>query len=143
MNPENLHPPFKKGQSGNPRGRPKEPWREWLNSDRVGPILREQLLRIALDKREDRDPRARQSVPPRPRPRPSERDRGDGDAGPAHDHAKIDVRGDAEDAGDERREEAGRSSKDRHYEGAAILVPGQFVPRLTMYRILFLPVFMA
>jgi hypothetical protein len=31
MNPENVLPyRFKKGQSGNPRGRPKEPWREWL-----------------------------------------------------------------------------------------------------------------
>ena len=27
--PRNLLP-FKKGRSGNPRGRPKEPWKAWL-----------------------------------------------------------------------------------------------------------------
>jgi hypothetical protein len=37
--------------SGNPAGRPKEQWREWLKSDRVEPVLQEQLLRIALDRR--------------------------------------------------------------------------------------------
>jgi Family of unknown function (DUF5681) len=48
--PRNLKP-FKKGQSGNPRGRPKEPWREWLASDRVEPHLRELLLLFANDRR--------------------------------------------------------------------------------------------
>ena len=28
--PKNLRPPWKKGQSGNPRGRPPAPWKEWL-----------------------------------------------------------------------------------------------------------------
>lgn len=48
--PQNLRP-FKKGQSGNSRGRPKEPWREWLTSDRVKPQLREMLLEFANDRR--------------------------------------------------------------------------------------------
>ncbi len=61
MNPENLRPPFRKGGSGNPRGRPKEPWRVWLKSERVEPVLREQLLRIALDRRVTVETRVRVS----------------------------------------------------------------------------------
>jgi hypothetical protein len=60
MNPENVLPHrFKKGRSGNLRGRPIETWREWLNSDRVEPVLREQLLSIALDRRVRVETRAR------------------------------------------------------------------------------------
>jgi hypothetical protein len=48
--PRNLTP-FKKGRPANPRGRPKEEWRNWLKIDRAAPRLREQLLRTALDRR--------------------------------------------------------------------------------------------
>lgn len=63
-----LRKPFKKGQSGNPRGRPKEAWWDCPKSDRVEPILREQLLRIALDWRVKIETRVRVSRcgPPQP-----------------------------------------------------------------------------
>jgi len=49
--PGNLRPrpPWKKGESGNPRGRPPAPWREWLASQE--PEFREALARMANDKR--------------------------------------------------------------------------------------------
>ena len=44
---ENLKP-FKKGQSGNPSGRPKTPWRDWL--EQMEPEA-QQLLAAALKDR--------------------------------------------------------------------------------------------
>ena len=43
------------------RGRPKEPWRVWLKRDRVESVLREQLRRIALDRRVKVETRVRVS----------------------------------------------------------------------------------
>jgi hypothetical protein len=45
---KNLRPPWKKGQSGNPRGRLPSPWRAWLSG--VEPNARETLEGLLKNK---------------------------------------------------------------------------------------------
>lgn len=54
---QGLKPPWKKGQSGNPRGRPPTPWRPWLTSQEPG--FREALAALARDARIKPETRAR------------------------------------------------------------------------------------
>jgi len=55
--PKNLRPPWRKGQSGNPKGPPPSPWRAWLGS--VEPDAREVLEKLQKNKHVKAETRAR------------------------------------------------------------------------------------